>query len=95
VSEKVQYGHIRDGAYSACCAAGVALALCRALAGHQLDGETDHYVARNPKMVGPACNAVHAAYGPIPDSRRAIKVGRPKKVPAAPVAASRKGQRAA
>lgn len=53
---------LRDGAYTAACAAGVPMNLCMLLAGHKLPAEADHYVQRNPGMVKPATDAVEKHY---------------------------------
>ena len=54
---------IRDGAYSAACAApGVDEKFARLLAGHRSHGLQDSYVARSPAIVKPACDAVHDAF---------------------------------
>ena len=53
--------HLRDGAYTAAVEANVSGDLCRLLAGHRT-GMSDHYVARKPKMVAPACEAIRKAY---------------------------------
>lgn len=59
----VQMDDIRDGAYSAACAApGVDEKFARLLAGHRSHGLQDTYVARNPALVKSACDAVYAAY---------------------------------
>jgi integrase len=58
----IEYNHIRDGAYTAACASGAEFSLCQIVAGHRLPGESDHYVARNPKMVAPVCEAIERAY---------------------------------
>ena len=52
---------LRDGAYSAAVAANVTTSLCQVLVGHR-SGMADHYVLRQPQMVAPACDAIHAAY---------------------------------
>ncbi len=53
---------LRDGAYTAAVAANVSEQLTRLLVGHRGSGLSDSYVARQPKMVKPACDAVHAHY---------------------------------
>ncbi len=62
VDASVKFDSLRDGAYTAAIAAGVSFPLCQLLAGHRLSGETDAYVARNPGIVRPACDAVRVAY---------------------------------
>ena len=57
----VQFGHIRDGAYTAAVEAGIVLDVCRLLAGYAT-GISDHYVKRRPQMVAAACAAIEAAY---------------------------------
>ena len=60
---EVQMDDIRDGAYSAACAApGVDEKFARLLAGHRSHGLQDTYVERNPALVKSACDAVHAVY---------------------------------
>jgi hypothetical protein len=57
---------IRDGGYSAACAAsGVDEKFARLLAGHRSHGLQDNYVSRNPAIVKPACDAVYSVYGPF------------------------------
>jgi integrase len=64
---EVQMDDVRDGAYSAACnAVGVEEKFARLLAGHRSHGLQDSYVQRNPTVVGPACEAVYAAFGPFP-----------------------------
>lgn len=58
----VEINQIRDGAYSAACAAGVELHLAQILAGHKLPGESDKYILRSPGQVRVACDAVERAY---------------------------------
>jgi integrase len=58
---QVTASQLRDGAYTAAASANVNSEICRLLGGHRC-GIQDHYVRRNPKMVQPACNAVHAHY---------------------------------
>jgi integrase len=52
---------LRDGAATAAASANVNSDLCRILRGHAC-GIDDHYVKRNPQMVGPACEAISRAY---------------------------------
>jgi len=61
---EVQFSQIRDGAYTAAVEGGVALDVCRLLAGHAT-GISDHYVMRRPQMVTAACDAIYKAYGPF------------------------------
>lgn len=59
----VQFDDIRDGSYTAACnASGVDEKFARLLAGHKSHGLQDNYVARNPSVVAPACDAVHRHY---------------------------------
>jgi len=59
----VQMDDLRDGAYTAACnAPGVEEKFARLLAGHRSHGLQDNYVARNPAIVRPACDAVRAGY---------------------------------
>jgi integrase len=76
----VEFNNIRDGSYTTACNKGVEFAACQMLAGHTLPGQADHYIARTPDKVQGACDAVYAAYAPIPKSQSAVKTGRPKKV---------------
>jgi hypothetical protein len=62
VEKEVEYNWLRDGAYTAAVVTKVPLMLCQRLAGHRAPGITDHYVARNPEIVGPACEAVYKHY---------------------------------
>lgn len=62
VSSSVEFNQIRDGAYTACVVTGVPLHLCQILAGHRAAGQIDNYVARNPEVAKPACDAVHKKY---------------------------------
>jgi hypothetical protein len=55
-------GQIRDAAYT--IARGVSIDQARALAGHRLPGQADHYVRRRPQFVESACRAVRAAFYP-------------------------------
>jgi integrase len=75
VKVEVEHNQIRDGAYTAAVEAGVPLATCQFLAGHKMAGQVDNYVARAPKMVRGACDAVRAAYAPFPASVPAVKIG--------------------
>lgn len=59
--ETVKFGDIRDAAYTYACRA-VTLDKAKILAGHRLSGSTDHYVARNPQFVAPACAAIREAF---------------------------------
>jgi hypothetical protein len=59
---KVEFNQIRDGAYTAACAAGVPEKEARILAGHRFAGESDAYVMRNPHMVINAVTAIEAHY---------------------------------
>jgi integrase len=52
---------LRDGAYTACVEANITSQLCQLLVGHR-SGIADHYVLRKPRMVAPACEAIHVAY---------------------------------
>lgn len=56
------FDDFRDGAYTACCLAGIDNRLCRLLAGHKSEGLQDNYVLRNPQMVSPANAAVYRHY---------------------------------
>jgi hypothetical protein len=58
---EVTSSQLRDGAYTAAVEADVTSNLCQLLVGHRSD-IADHYVKRKPKMVAPACAAVHGAY---------------------------------
>jgi integrase len=53
--------HLRDGAYTAAVESNVSGDLCRLLVGHRT-GMADHYVARKPQLVKPACESIHAKY---------------------------------
>jgi hypothetical protein len=54
---------MKDGAYTvASSAEGVEEKFSRMLAGHAFGGSKDNYVARKPKDVKPACDAVYAHY---------------------------------
>jgi integrase len=57
----VQTGSFRDGAYTAVVEAGIDINLARLLAGHAT-GISDHYLARRPTMVQPACDAVRKQF---------------------------------
>lgn len=57
----VTASQLRDGAYTAAVQANVSTPLCQLLVGHR-SGMADHYVQRNPKMVAPACEAIHRHY---------------------------------
>lgn len=57
----VTASQLRDGALTAAASANVNSQICSLLAGHR-SGISDHYVMRNPRMVAPACQAVHAHY---------------------------------
>lgn len=62
-----QMDDVRDGAYSAACAApGVDEKYARLMAGHRSHGLQDNYVARNPAIVKSACDAVYQTYGTLP-----------------------------
>jgi integrase len=58
---EVTSSQLRDGAYTAAVEANVTSSLCQLLVGHR-SGIADHYVKRKPKMVAPACEAIHRAY---------------------------------
>lgn len=62
VPVEVEYNNLRDGAYTAACVQGVEFHLTQILAGHRHPGQSDQYVARNPAMVQPACEAIYRAY---------------------------------
>jgi integrase len=62
--EHVESDMIRDGAATAVAAANINDSLFNLLMGHRCPGVKDHYAKRNPKMVQPACDAVHAHYFP-------------------------------
>jgi hypothetical protein len=72
---------IRDGAYTAACEEGVDFAFCQMLSGHKLPGQSDAYVKRTAQKVRPACEAVYKTYAPFPQSRYAVRIGRPRKLP--------------
>lgn len=57
----VTASQLRDGALTAAASANVNSQICSLLAGHR-SGIADHYVKRNPKMVAPACEAIHRCY---------------------------------
>ncbi|MFA9480433.1 tyrosine-type recombinase/integrase [Phycisphaerales bacterium AB-hyl4] len=60
--DKVQFQHIRDGAYTAAAETDVVdLAHVRALAGHS-SGISDHYLARHPRIVAKAVAGIEAVY---------------------------------
>ena len=61
VSDEVTSSHLRDGAATAMAQAGVTDKFFAIAMGHR-SGISDHYVKRNPKMVAPACEAVHRYY---------------------------------
>lgn len=62
VSPEVKFSHLRDGAYTAAVEGdGVEFQHCQVLAGHRC-GMADKYVARRPRMVEKACEAVRLAY---------------------------------
>ena len=58
----VTSSQLRDGAYTAAVRANVTEGIVKLLVGHRGSGLSDHYVARSPEMVKPACDAVYAAY---------------------------------
>lgn len=62
VPETVKFENLRDGAYTACCNAGVADNTSKFLMGHKLRGEGDHYAERTPIGVAPACQAIDQKY---------------------------------
>jgi integrase len=66
VPASIEYNSIRDGAYTAAVASGVPEQLARVMAGHKAPGLADHYIARNPRMTEPACQAVEQVYFPKP-----------------------------
>ena len=59
--KSVKIAHIRDGAYTACVAAGIDLVSVKILCGHKV-GIPDAYVQRGPRMVEAACKAIEQAY---------------------------------
>lgn len=62
IPKKVQFAHIRDGAYSAAYnTPGVGEKEAKALAGHK-SGMADHYVVRAPCLVADACKAIERHY---------------------------------
>jgi len=65
---EVKWDDIRDGAYGAAAAGTPDERWARVLAGHKAAGLLDSYVLRNPEKARPACDAVHAVYGPFPIS---------------------------
>ncbi len=75
----VEFNQIRDGAYTSAAENEVSFGACQVLAGHKLPGDADHYVARLPKLVRPACEVIYSVYSPFSDSVNKIKIGRPKK----------------
>lgn len=61
VSSAVTSSHLRDGAATAMAQAGVSDKLFAIAMGHR-SGISDHYVKRHPRMVAPACEAIHRCY---------------------------------
>lgn len=57
----VTSSQLRDGAYTSAVEANVNQQICQLLVGHR-SGIADHYVKRKPKMVAPACDAIHRTY---------------------------------
>jgi len=53
---------LRDSAQTAAAGAGVDIVAINSLAGHRNSGETDKYVARNPRIVAKACQAIKDFY---------------------------------
>jgi integrase len=63
LTKATQWASLRDGAYTAACHdPKVEERFARILAGHRAPGVADKYVARNPQIVRPACDAVRFAY---------------------------------
>lgn len=63
LGSEVVFSRIRDAAYS--IALTVSLEQAKLLAGHRLAGAADHYVRRNPQMVGEACKEIYRAFTPF------------------------------
>lgn len=61
--DTIQFGHIRDGGYTAAITGGLTVDQARILAGHKLAGVSDDYIKRNPKMVAKACKSIAKEYG--------------------------------
>ena len=61
VPVEVEFNRIRDGAFTASCKSTVDSRLANIVAGHA-SGMSDHYIARNPLIVKPACDAIEKDY---------------------------------
>lgn len=59
----VQFSWIRDAAYTTAIEGGADIVHAKLLAGHEIGGDADAYVARKPTMVRDATDAIWAAYG--------------------------------
>ncbi len=58
----VEFQHIRDGAYTAAVEHGATEAHAKILAGHRIQGMSDAYIKRRPRMVEDACAAIEQHY---------------------------------
>jgi integrase len=62
VSETVEFNNVRDGAYTYAARHGIEERLAEIFAGHLTRGQSSRYIARNPWIVKPACDAVYQHY---------------------------------
>ncbi len=59
---RVEFQHIRDGAYTAAIERGATEEHAKILAGHEIQGMSDAYIKRRPRMVADACSAIRLQY---------------------------------